>query len=367
VLSFALQLGDSSLAAAAAIRWVQSPQIQPADRDETPLMTQGKRLLTVVDLYLNRQISTLSFATTLASLQPFVHYLDSLGAPVRTTALEARAAIILAQVHDAKRMGQWKPDQTLHLVRDFLQRSDAVAPADWPPPLIMWRLLEVALRARGFEDPHGAMAFYDSLRAHSPSVAFVDTVESGLIAHLLREQYLTPLNMVGKVAPAVTGTYWFHASGLTVSNNTWPTPGRVSLLMTVTTTLGLGEAAMLRRLAAQYGTQGLSITIVTKTHGYWLKDGSRTGPVSPAEEAADDSAYYLDYLHLPVTLMVDSSTFIRDSEQRLRQATPVAFESAYGSQNGMIVLTDRTGYIVVSDVIANEARLSAYVRRALGQ
>jgi hypothetical protein len=137
--------------------------------------------------------------------------------------------------------------------------------------------------------------------------------------------------------------------------------------MTVPDKLGLNQAAMLRRFVAQYGAHGLSITLVTKTHGYWLKNGSQTGPVSAAQEAADDSAYYLDYLHLPVTLMVDSTMFVRDSEHRLRQAAPVAFESTYGSQDGMIVLTDRTGHIIVSDVIGNEAELSAYVRKALGQ
>jgi hypothetical protein len=33
----------------------------------------------------------------------------------------------------------------------------------------------------------------------------------------------------------------------------------------------------------------------------------------------------------------------------------------------MVVLADRTGYVVVADVIRDEARLAAYVRRALGQ
>jgi hypothetical protein len=139
------------------------------------------------------------------------------------------------------------------------------------------------------------------------------------------------------------------------------------LLIPFAKELGINRAAMVRRLAAQYGPKGLSITLVTKTHGYWLKDGPNTGPVPPAKEAANDSAYYLGYLYLPVTLVVDSTTFARDNEHRLRQAAPVQFETAYGTiGNNTIVLVDRTGHIIVSDAINDEARLSAYLARALG-
>jgi hypothetical protein len=71
-------------------------------------------------------------------------------------------------------------------------------------------------------------------------------------------------------------------------------------------------------------------------------------------------------LHLPVTLVVDSATFTRDREQRLRQAAPLQFEAAYGGQGGdRIVLADRTGHLIINDVIENEARLAAYIARVL--
>jgi hypothetical protein len=329
-------------------------------------MTQCKRLSTVIDLYLTRDQSDLSFATTLASLHPFVHQLDSLGAPARKCALDARGKILLARLDHTNRLGQWVPDQTLHLILDFLRQSDAAGPANRPDIWTLAYLFEKLLQARGFVDPHGVQTFYDSLSAASPTMAFMDTVGNGFWHQIFRRRYLSVFAQVDRAAPMLHGAYWYHTPGVTVSTDTWPEPGRISLLVTFADVLYLDQAAMLRRLAAQYGDQGLSITLVTKTQGYWLKNGEHTGPVSPAEEAVDDSAYYLGYLHLPVTLVVDSTSFIRDAEQRLRQATPVSFESAYGSRKGIIVLADPTGHVIVSDVFKDETRLSAYIKRALG-
>jgi hypothetical protein len=99
--------------------------------------------------------------------------------------------------------------------------------------------------------------------------------------------------------------------------------------------------------------------------------------VSPAEEAAKDSAYYLDYLHLPVTLVVVPTEFTRDAEHRLHQAAPVQYESAYDQRQGAMILVDRTGHIILSDVIEeewnlspndvveDEGRLAAYIARAV--
>jgi hypothetical protein len=221
------------------------------------------------------------------------------------------------------------------------------------------------LQARGFIDPHGVTAFYDSLRAHSPSVAATDKLGSGQAGRWIRSAYVTPFTSVGTAATPVNGTFEFPAAGGD-ANTVWPNPGRVSVLLPFTGILGIARAATLRRLVAQYGTQGMTITLITKTQGYWLKSGAHTGPVSPAEEAAEDSAYYLGYLHLPVTLIVDSTTFTRDSEGRL-QGLPVPFESAYKAKPGTVIVTDRTGHVVVQDVVRDETRLSAYIRKAFGQ
>jgi hypothetical protein len=348
------------------MQWIDAPQIQPTDRDETPVTTQSKRLATIIRMYLNRDASGLSFATTLASIRPFLQQLEALGAPARAWALDAQAAVILAQLDDTERRGMWRPTQTQQLIMNFWPHSDAASPAD-RPNLRIPELLAALLEARGFVDPQGVAAFYDSLRTASPTVAVIDKTGGGAWGQLIRILHLTPFQAVGTVAKPLHGTYWYQAPGLAVSGQTWPHAGHVSLLLTFTNDLGIGRAAMVRRLAAQYGDKGLSITLVTKTQGYWLKSGVNTGPVTPAREAAEDSAYYLGYLHLPVTLMVDSTTFTRDAEGRLYQKASVPFESAYGSKLNMVVVADRTGHLIVADAIRDEARLTAYVKKALGQ
>jgi hypothetical protein len=367
LLSIGLQLGDSSFAATVATRWIAAPQTQPADRDETPLLAQCKRLSISIGLYLNRDTSALPFPATFASVRSLVRQLDALGAPARKYALAAHGAVIAAQLRHTSEMGQWSPDQTLKLVLDFLAQSDAASFDDRPDLMVLLELVTPLLQARGFVDPHGVTAFYDSLAAHSPTMHYVDTVGDGFWDQTLRRMYVTPFTMTGKTASSTHGTYRYHAQGVTATTETWPTPGHVSFLITIPNDLGPNRAAMLQRLAAQYGAHGLTITVITKTHGYWLKDGPNTGPMPPAQEAAHDSAYYLGYLHLPVMLLVDSTTFTQDSEHRLTQAAPVPFEAAYGSQDGIVVLVDRTGHVIVQDVIEQEARLQAYLQRAFEQ
>jgi hypothetical protein len=367
LFTLALQLGDSSFATATAARWVKSPQIQPTDREETPFTTQCKRLSTIIKLYLNRDTSNLSFPATLASIQPWMSQLDALGTPAQRWALQAHADIILAQWKQMSLMGQWTPDHTIPTILDFLMKTDAVNSAQRPKMGTILTLLEALLQARGFVDPHGITAFYDSLSANSQTVIASYKLGGGQLDRVMRGLFVTPFTLTGNAVTPVSGALSYHAPGLVNANNTWPNPGRVSLLVIFANELGIDRAATLRRLATQYGAQGLSITLLTKTRGYWLKSGTHTGPVSPAQEAAEDSAYYLGYLHLPVTLMVDSTTFKRDTEGRLFQGAPAPFESVYGSKLGMVVLADRTGHVVVQDVVRDEARLTAYVRKALGQ
>jgi hypothetical protein len=381
VLALALQLGDSSLVATTMAHWITSPAVQPTDRNEPPLAMQYKRLATAVNMALDRNASELPFATTLAFVQSLVHQMEALGPSVRKSVMATRATIVLWQLDHTIRMGQWQPAQTTALVTDYLRQSDAAALQDRPSLTLRAFLLSALLRARAFADPHGVMAFYDSLCTASPTVNEFNThrsaVASQQIGQLLRMQLLEPLASAGNSVPPLSGTYWYHTSHTTATGNAWPEMGHVSLLVPIEDELDLSTAAMLRRLAAQYEDKGLSITLVTKTHGYWLKNGTQTGPVSPAEEAVDDSAYYLGYLHLPVTLVVVPTEFTRDSEHRLQQAARVQYESAYDQRKDAMILVDRTGHLILSDVIANdwsrfrydavenEGRLAAYIARAV--
>jgi hypothetical protein len=361
-----------------------SPAVQPTDRDETPLVIQHKRLSTAIAMYLNPDASVLPFATTLAFVQSLVHQMDALGPSLHKAVMNLRATIVLWQLDHAIRLGQWQPAQTTALVMDVLRQSDTTASQDRPWLTQRYYLLTALIRAHAFADPHGVIAFYDSLRKVSPTVEEFHVALVGAnqkqLGQLLHKVLLDPLATVGDTVPPLRGTYWYHAAQVKATDNAWPHRGSVSLLVRIKNDLSLDQAAMLRRLAARYGDKGLSITLVTKTNGFWLKSGTHTGPVSPAEEAAEDSAYYLDYLHLPVTLVVVPTEFTRDAEHRLRPAAPVQYESAYDQRQAAMILVDRTGHIILSDIIEEEwklsptdvtveeeGRLSAYIAKALGE
>jgi hypothetical protein len=237
-----------------------------------------------------------------------------------------------------------------------------------------------AVQARGFTDPQGVAAFYDSLRTASSTVAQADQSVCFVRVGQWIQAKLARFAKVGTKASALSGAYWYHAPGIADTGMTWPQTGRLSLLLTHprngSDSVMSALSALLRRLDAQFGAQGLSITVVTKTQGYWLRDGVNTGPVTPSQEAADDSAYLLNYLHLPITLVVQPTVFVRDTEHRLRQQGPVQFETEYAGYGGgdMFVLTDRTGHLIFTDYLEpefgdrfNETRLTAYITRALTQ
>jgi hypothetical protein len=200
---------------------------------------------------------------------------------------------------------------------------------------------------------------------------------AGGLKVLLKGQQITPFVQGGQAVPPLSGEYWYHGRGAPSSDNAWPRAGHVSLLVMFDRGIPLRQVGTIRRLATQYGSKGLVVTLVTKTQGYWLKSGPNTGPIPPTEEAAHDSAYYLDYLHLPVNLVVTTTRFRRDAEHRLAQANPVQYESAYqfaaahdffGGSGGLsIVLADRTGHYIIKNASMEEGELFGYVARALSE
>jgi hypothetical protein len=369
LLALAIQLGDSAQAHAAWTRWVASPQTQPTDRDESPAETRGKRLDIALHLYFAHRTTGLSFSTTMASVQPLLDTLEGLGLGARRWQLDADAVTVLAQLDNTARAEHWMPAQTLPPVMALWPRMDAAVPKERPSGCILYQLLNNAIQARGYTNPHGVAAFYDSLHNASATVVQAEPEKCFpiIIGPTLRQE-LSWFRKAGTAATPLRGTYWYHASELPDRGTTWPVTGRLSLLVTVTQGLTERDLGMLRRLVAKYGTQGLSITLAVKTRGYWIKSGPETGPVTPAQEAVDDSAYYLGYLRLPVTLAIVPASFTHDSEQRLRQQVPVQFETVYGKGN-MLVLTDRTGQLIVADRLLDmdETRLTAYIARALGK
>lgn len=162
---------------------------------------------------------------------------------------------------------------------------------------------------------------------------------------------------VGQPADSVKGKYWFNAE-----TPARPIPGRVTLV--VLTQKGGGvlssNLAALRRLAKKYGPQGLDVTLVVKTAGYsWSSP-----PQTPEAEANTDAWYFLNYLKMPVALVVDETPFTRDDTERL-QPGMVDFQKHYPIGWGLI---GRDGKIRSLSVgYASDPMLEKFVQKALAE
>jgi len=161
---------------------------------------------------------------------------------------------------------------------------------------------------------------------------------------------------VGTPAPPVSGKYIFNPGPDKVK----PAPGKVTLLLEVPKgdgTMGK-EMAMLRRLYTRYASQGLEIVLVEKTLGYsWSSP-----PQTPEQEAASDAWYYLQYLKLPFTLIVDETPFKHLPDGR-RVNGVIPFEEQYRNQP---IIVGRDGKIFAQWMgVETEARLDRSLRDAL--
>jgi hypothetical protein len=172
------------------------------------------------------------------------------------------------------------------------------------------------------------------------------------------EQMVTAFaQRVGQPADSVSGKFWFNAG----NTSHRPTPGRVNLVMQVDKSNGTmtNELAMIRRIAKKYAAD-VDVTLVVKTKGYsWSSP-----PQTPEAEAKTDAWYFLKYMKLPVTLVVDETPFTRDDTGR-RQDGQIDFEKHYMLRWGLI---GRDGRLrTMSTGKDSEAMLEAFVRSALGR
>jgi hypothetical protein len=170
------------------------------------------------------------------------------------------------------------------------------------------------------------------------------------------QMYLGFSKKVGQPADSITGKFWFNAGNTHIR----PRPGRVTLVMMGQKGNGTMSSylAMLRRLVNRYSAQGLDVVLVAKTDGYsWASP-----PQTPEAEANTDAWYFLNYLKLPVTLVVDETPFTRDDVGR-RQDQLIDFQKHYPLNWGLV---GRDGRIrSLSAGLFNDKMMEALVRKAL--
>lgn len=156
--------------------------------------------------------------------------------------------------------------------------------------------------------------------------------------------------------PHVHADTWYGAGVDTIR----PRPGKLTLLVFV-----YGPSypmfATLRRLATQYGPQGLDIVFMTTTRGYF-----RGMPMpSPHIEADSMGSYVRNFLQLPGPLAAEVTSFTHIEDGRRRnQETQNA--RAFTHWNG-VILVDRNGAVRWIDSVqpTTEAIWNAVIRGAL--
>jgi hypothetical protein len=142
----------------------------------------------------------------------------------------------------------------------------------------------------------------------------------------------TRRTLYGKRTKPLEGSFWFNTGG-----TPRPNLGKVSLLVRADHTCGTGCFSLytlIRQLKAKYG-DGLEITLITETRGFALG----TGPISPAEEAKKASEYFLEFLKLPVGLLMDESPFTKRSDGRIIwQTSPIgAIFAGWNGANAVLI------------------------------
>jgi hypothetical protein len=140
-------------------------------------------------------------------------------------------------------------------------------------------------------------------------------------------------------------------------------PGTVTIVWSMIANSGFSRLTMFRRLYEKYGDAGLRFVLVDKTYGFtW-----RSPPQAPNDEANVKAWQYLEELGLPMTLIIDSTTYSVDHIGR-RISHPIPFEREWQLPGGPKGIVGRDGKFrsVTIGTGDSEPMAEAFVRQALG-
>ena len=125
-----------------------------------------------------------------------------------------------------------------------------------------------------------------------------------------------------KTMPPLRADVWFGPAHTALAHTAAPAgapvSGQVTFIMTGSVaafkrSIDTRPAALVRRLLANYGSQGLAVTVMTNTRG-WIDYGDYARalePLSVAAEAEQIRSYYQDYQGLPVTVGIQVSQYTK--------------------------------------------------------
>jgi hypothetical protein len=346
----AVLLNDSVASAAALERWLALPQQTLTDRDESLSTTRAKRLEQAIRVYMNPDRAGPQLARDTVRARTLFSQLDALGPSVRDKRLAVQWFMLRTNFAWASAgLGAEDDHRVFHDLSALLAGLDS---AGQPGSSLLQEIgPDVALRlleAKYFLDPDNWSTYADSLVQSQPQAS------RPLYALMVSRVKPIVLQKNMPVAP-LTAQFWYSATG----DSVWPVPGHVSLLIRDRIgTMSVADAASIRRLVQRYGPRGLRVALVLETLGSWTKGGTETGPRTAAQEAAQDSAFYLGYLGLPVTLAIRESSFSHEATGHIVR-TPHPYPMGPG-----ILLADANGRMIVNFRL-DDATLDKYLERAM--
>jgi hypothetical protein len=352
----AILLSDSTGSATALGRWLAAPQTL-GDRGESPVDTRLKRLMTAVNRYYDPNAPVEMRAWSLAYGPTLVAQLNAMGPLAHAARLTTQFSIVdAALVWRNQIAGTFaEPARVLHDEMALIPAFDSATSTELTSKyggtegFIPLRIRQ----AQAIIDEPRVLPLLDSLATHPSGNG---NISKDAATEVTRWKSMN--TQAGHPVPPLHAQFWFHTQGDTV----WPVPGHISLL--VMGDVAESEARFLRRLAQRYTSHGLRLTIVTKTKGYWTRSGTETGPRTAAQEAAQDSAYYLNYLHLPVTVAIAETPFVTRPDGYVVQSAPVDYERDWinpPNDGGSLVLVDARGQILKRWDGFDEAWVIAYL------
>lgn len=348
----AVLLGDSMGSVAALDRWLAAPQTL-GDRGESSFDTRLKRVMTAVTLYYDIDAPVALRAWSLAYGPTVVARLDSMGPRAHAARLTTQFSIVEAATEWRNQLAGTfaEPARVLHDYMALIPAFDSATPEELASKYGGTEgFITLGIRqAQSLLDEQRVLPLLDSLATH-PSLN--GNIGKEAADESARWKWMNV--QAGHPVPPLHAQFWFHTQGDTV----WPVPGHISLL--VMGDIAESNALFLRRLAHRYTSHGLRMTFVNKTNGYWTRSGTATGPRTAAQEAAQDSAYYLDYLKLPATVAIVETPFVTQPGGHVVQRTPVEYERDWGGTAGL-VLVDPSGRLLKRWEVFDEREVIAYL------
>jgi hypothetical protein len=193
--------------------------------------------------------------------------------------------------------------------------------------------------------PQSVSEFYE--KRSVPTMASLSPGDNSVL-HGVRSYFeglASPYQVYGQPAPAIPAKHWFYAEGVTP--NKFPWEGQPTLVAFVHPNCGgpcYPEYSFYRMLHDKFGARGLRILLVARTSGFFRNEAIEV----PSQEVELIRKYYLDFLKMPVTLVVDEARFNRLPDGR-RIAEDIPWYRTW--PNDGTVLIGRDGKIKATKLV----------------